>query len=71
MRSLLILIVIIMPSLSFAQGKKLELDDLMIKGEIHSDNRMLLLSRQKNELKNIVRFPKNYREEILQECRLG
>ncbi|MFN7262476.1 MAG: hypothetical protein ACK5UJ_01550 [Pseudobdellovibrionaceae bacterium] len=58
---------IIMPSMSFAQGKKLDLDDLMIKGELHSDDRMLILSRQKNELKNIIRFRKNYREEILQE----
>jgi hypothetical protein len=53
--------------MSFAQGKKLDLDDLMIKGELHSDDRMLILSRQKNELKNIIRFRKNYREEILQE----
>jgi len=53
--------------MSFAQGKKLDLDDLMIKGELHSDDRMLILSRQKNELKNIIRFRKNYRVEILQE----
>jgi len=67
MRIFLILSLIITPSLSFAQGKKLDLDDLMIKGELHSDDRMLILSRQKNELKNIVRFRKNYREEILHE----
>ena len=47
--------------------KKIDLDDLMIKGEVHSDDRLLMLSRQKNELKNYIKFRTNYRQEILQE----
>lgn len=49
------------------QKKRLDLDDMMIKGEIHNDDRLLILSRQKNEMKNYVKFRSNYREEILQE----
>ena len=47
--------------------KKIDLDDLMIKGELHSDDRLLMLSRQKNELKNYIKFRTNYRQEIVQE----
>ena len=46
---------------------KMDLDDLMIKGELHNDDRLLILSRQKNEMKNFVKFRTNYREEILQQ----
>jgi hypothetical protein len=46
---------------------KMDLDDLMIKGELQSDDRLLILSRQKNEMKNFVKFRTNYREEILQQ----
>jgi len=52
---------------AFAQKKKLDLDDLMIKGELHNDDRLLILSRQKNELKNYIKFRNSYREEILQQ----
>lgn len=52
---------------SFAQNKKLDLDDLMIKGELHSDDRLMILSRQKNELKNFIKFRTNYRNEILEQ----
>lgn len=51
-----------------AQSKKLDLDDLMIKGELHNDDRLLILSRQKNELKNFIRFRTNYRDEILEQA---
>jgi hypothetical protein len=47
--------------------KRLDLDDLMIKGQLLNDERMLILSRQKNELKNFVKFRTNFREEILQQ----
>lgn len=53
--------------ISWSQSRRLDLDDLMIKGELHSDDRLLILSRQRNELKNFVQFRENYREEILQE----
>jgi hypothetical protein len=47
--------------------KRLDLDDLMIKGQLLNDERMLILSRQKNELKNFVKFRTDFREEILQQ----
>ena len=50
-----------------AQSRRLDLDDLMIKGELHSDDRLLILSRQRNELISFIQFRENYREEILQE----
>lgn len=64
--SLLFLIGIVSIS-SRAQNKKLDLDDLMIKGELHNDDRLLILSRQRNELKNFIKFRTNYREEILEQ----
>jgi len=51
-----------------AQGKnKIDLDDMMIKGELHNDDRINIMARQKNELKNYIKFRTSYREEILQE----
>ncbi len=52
---------------AYAQTKKLDLDDMIIKGELHNDDRILLLSRQRNDLKNIINFRENFREEILQQ----
>ena len=46
---------------------RLDLDDLMIKGELRNDDRFMILSREKNEMKNYVKFRTNYREEMLQE----
>lgn len=57
----------LLSSLAFAQKKKLDLDDLTIKGELHNDDRLLILSRQKNELKNYVKFRTQYRDEIVQQ----
>lgn len=50
-----------------AQVKKMDLDDLTIKGELHGDDRLMIFSRQRNELKNFVKFRKSYRAEILQQ----
>lgn len=51
-----------------AQTKnRVDLDDMMIKGELHNDDRLMILSRQKNELKNYVKFRTSFREEMLQE----
>lgn len=51
-----------------AQSKKLDLDDMSVKGELHKDDRLLILSREKNELKNYIKFRTNYRSEISQEA---
>jgi len=47
--------------------KRMDLDDLMVKGEIHNDDRLMILARQQNEMKNYVKFRTSYKEEILQE----
>ncbi len=62
------IVVSLIPSLGASQEKRrLDLDDLMIKGEIHNDDRLMILARQKNELKNYVKFRTSFKEEILQE----
>ena len=56
---------------AFGQTKnRVDLDDMMIKGELHNDDRLMILSRQKNELKNYVKFRTNFRDEMLQELPL-
>jgi hypothetical protein len=52
-----------------AVNKKLNLDDIAIKGELLSDDRMNFVRRQREELKNRVKFRTNFRQEILQEYR--
>lgn len=54
------------PALS-QEKKRMDLDNIMIKGEIHNDDRLMILARQKNEMKNYVKFRTSYKEEILQE----
>ncbi|MBK8204863.1 MAG: hypothetical protein IPL83_03075 [Bdellovibrionales bacterium] len=45
----------------------MDLDDVTIKGELHNDDRLKLLARQKNELKNYVKYRTNYRSEIVED----
>jgi len=47
-------------------GAKMDLDDITIKGELHNDDRLKLLARQKNQLKNYVKYRTNYRKEIVE-----
>jgi hypothetical protein len=66
--SILVGILILIGPASFAQSRnRVDLDDMMIKGELHNDDRLMILSRQKNELKNYVKFRTNFRSEMLQE----
>lgn len=48
-------------------NKKLNLDDINVKGELLSDDRMNFVRRQREELKNRIKFRTNFRSEILQE----
>lgn len=50
-------------------NKKLNLEDISVKGELLSDDRMNFVRRQREELKNRIKFRTNFREEILQEFR--
>jgi hypothetical protein len=64
---LLLLLTLLIPQLAFSQGKKLDLDDLTIKGELLGDDRLLILSRQRTDMRNIIKFRENYRKEILEQ----
>lgn len=50
---------------AFGQAK-MDLDDLQIKGELHNDDRLRMLAREKNKLKNFVKFRTDFRNEITQ-----
>lgn len=70
MRSLALFVVLLSQLMvvdAHAQRKRLDLEDISIKGELYSDDRLNLLSRQENELKNYVKFRTNYRSEIIEE----
>lgn len=67
-RLILAIIITVAPTLAYSQsGKRLDLDDLTIRGELLGDDRLLILSRQRNELKNFIKFRENYRKEILEQ----
>ena len=50
----------------FAQSK-MDLEDLNVKGELLGDNRIQMIKRQQNKLKNYVQFRTNLRKEIMEE----
>jgi hypothetical protein len=56
--------ILLAPHHAVAQKKKIDLDDLMVKGELHSDGQLRLINRQRNDVNNFVRFRKNYRTEL-------
>lgn len=74
MKKFIFIVVIIFAGLNMSldqvqaqERRRVDLDDLMIKGEIHNDDRLMILARQKNELKNFVKMRTSYKEEMLQE----
>ncbi len=53
---------------TFAEAKnKVDLEDVAIKGELQNDNRLRILSRERNQLKNYVKYRTNYRPEVLED----
>ncbi len=46
---------------------RLDLDDIDVKGELINDDRLVILSREKNELQNYVKFRTNFKSEIAEE----
>ncbi|MCB0367169.1 MAG: hypothetical protein H6624_04535 [Bdellovibrionaceae bacterium] len=64
-KSALLSLVVLTSGLAMGQAK-LDLDDITIKGELHNDDRLKMLARQKNELKNYVKYRTNYRKEIVE-----
>ena len=72
MKLFLILILNVFSTTVFAQqggvvNKKLNLEDISVKGELLNEDRMNFVRRQREELKNRVKFRTNFRVEILQE----
>lgn len=57
---------LLLNGLSAFSQNRMDLDDLEIKGELLGDNRLQMLNREKNELKNFVEFRTNFRKEIVQ-----
>jgi hypothetical protein len=47
-------------------NNKMDLDDLQIKGELHNDDRLKILARQRNDMKNYVKFRTSYRKEMVE-----
>lgn len=61
----ILLITFLSPFSSFGE-KKIDLDDLKIKGELHDDNRLRILARDSLEIKNYVKFRTHFRKEIVE-----
>lgn len=66
MKTGLIFVILLFSSLAYSQ-KKLDLDDLEIKGDLMGDNRLRMISREANNLKNYVEYRTNFRKEIVEE----
>lgn len=62
----LLVLIILAPTASYAQRKKLDLDNLDIKGELYKDDSLNILMREENQLKNYVKFRTNYRSQIIE-----
>ena len=64
---ILIVILFCFTSSSVFAQSKMDLEDLNVKGELLGDNRIQMIKRQQNKLKNYVQFRTNYRKEIMEE----
>ena len=47
-------------------AKKVDLEDIQIKGEVHNDNRLRFYQRNRAKLENHVRIRKDFRDRIKQ-----
>jgi len=45
---------------------KMDLEDVQIKGELHNDDRLRIMARERNRLKNFVKYRTNFRNEIVE-----
>lgn len=61
-----LLSVLLLFALSAHAQKKMDLDDLSIKGELHNDDRLKLIAREKNRLKNYVKYRTDFKAEIIE-----
>ena len=54
-------------SISLWAQSKMDLEDLDVKGELLGDDRIQMLERQQNQLKNFVKYRTHFRKEIVEE----
>lgn len=66
MARILVLIAFLAGSGSAVAQQKMDLEDINIKGELHNDDRLRMLAREKNKIKNYVKFRTSYRAEMIQ-----
>lgn len=66
MRILSAAVVVFLVAGSAHGQQKMDLDDITIKGELHNDDRLRMLAREKNKIKNYVKFRTSYRAEMVQ-----
>ena len=66
MKRAVVLILLFFSSQQVYAQNKMDLEDLSIKGELHNDDRLRLLAREKSKIKNFVKFRTNYRAEIVE-----
>ena len=65
-QSILALAMVLLPRLAGAQ-RKLDLEDLNVKGELMNDNRLKLSARESKKMDERVKFRTNYRSEIAED----
>ena len=53
-------------SVSAISQQKMDLDDVSIKGELHSDERLRMLARDRNQLRNYVQYRTSYKSEMIE-----
>ena len=63
MSKVIVIISLFVSQLCWAQNK-MDLEDLDIKGELHNDDRLKIIARDRNKIKNYVKYRTNYRKEI-------
>jgi len=55
--------IFVVSAVSLAKNR-LDLDDIGIKGELHNDDRLVIISRERNEMKNFVHYRSEFRQEM-------
>lgn len=65
MTKMIVFTVTLITTPAFAQ-QKMDLDDVSIKGELHGDERLRLLARDRNHIKNYVQYRTSFRNEIIE-----
>lgn len=66
MKELLVLCIVLGIHQSSVAQNKMDLDDLSIQGELHNDDRLKMIAREKNRLKNFVKYRTDFKAEMIE-----